>query len=627
MSSLKRAADGAEDTGEDAGAAKRCKEQPRWLRVEELFFKWYAFVCGTVAAHWLNLSYDTFIAAGMLPLYSTARQGRIIISAEVPEDQRGFDGVVFDGDVPVLAQVKDHARPIGPGALGSTCCAILRMRQTNPEVRSLIASTSGFTEELVEMDASLLNAELLHIDYEQMKTALEPPPAPFQLRGIQVEAIAALQAWLTEALRVFVLGMPPGSGKTLAVAHFLLQLAEQLALFDVVIASPTRLLVQQTEAVLRGVLPDATFVTVSSDGTTSPEAIFAGKDDGRPLIISTTFDSAHVVAAAIRLREGRDVVVFVDEAHLYNQQLEELCNSASKMCLVSGTPTGIPLDLLAEEFVEYTVSMERAAAEGLIVSPRMFYPIGADLNDDSVAAKCEFIAVTSLREDNGMRRPLIFAKDKKEGTAFIAALAAEYVTHGIRAAGRVLTGDTTQSEREGLRAWFEGGEGGNEVRFITCVHVPNQGVDFPRCDGVFLTTIANHITALQRICRAVRTYPGKQFCSVLLWMSDANLMDLAQLGLGAAHVRCITATLEATDVAKERVATVKANDQLQVLVAARGNLSYREWSWWRRTETIERLGGCVAVKMGPKARYGLERAASSGAGRPQDFLVAKNGNH
>jgi predicted helicase len=284
----------------------------------------------------------------VITTYPDARQFRIEKSKATPVQQFGFNGAVLRSGSWSGVQVKHHRRSVSPDDLGSFLLSSNDIKATMPDFHSFLVSSSGFTEKVSSV-CTMSNYDCIRVSAGDILNTTPPAPIVQQqtdiycmtsLRPCQQEAINAMVTSFENDCGHFILGLPPGAGKTIVCQLFCLQPVAQ-KYSTIIIASPLRLQVAQTknrfDALLKHCGVDFTSTLVDIDGDTSVGNVCADRIEGSVHYIHTAFTSADKVAQA--MYEGdNNVLVFVDEAHRYTeQQLGCVLELTQDVVLVSGT--------------------------------------------------------------------------------------------------------------------------------------------------------------------------------------------------------------------------------------------------------------------------------------------------
>ncbi|KAG5187317.1 P-loop containing nucleoside triphosphate hydrolase protein [Tribonema minus] len=583
---------------EQSDRASNLRIKPEWQIVEEAAFKSLDhFPAGARrAVHWTNMGFDDFMDAGFITLYDEARQLRIQKLSKAPGDQFGYDGAVlyeaWEG-----AQVKHEREPVGPKSLGAFYSAIIGMRISNPDVRTHLLSTSGFTPRTV-VDSHRLNFTLLSKSSTALLAAAaeQEPKAPVAVAGDDVANSQNLRKWQQDALcsmakafateGPYVLGVVPGAGKTLAC--ILLCLHEVARRFTtVVVASPRRCQVSQTKRRFDAVLDSDgrayTSILFDTDGSTDSDVLSVLEEDGGAdgmCVIHTTYKSAAKVAEALK-EKGEKLLVIYDEAHHYNHsQLGELTSLTKDILLVSGTWRGIPASIMSsDEGRQYIMTITEAIDTGIIVPQRYILPRNVDVDAAGIETQAEFIVTATMRLGYGPRRHLLYSPTIADATEIVRLLEAEFARQSMHMEARIITGTTPAAERDATIKWMSKGDR-NHVRVISSVHVFDDGIDIPAVDCVFIQSVGEHNLYRQRAFRSVRLYAGKEIATVMVWSTPEAMVDLCQDHPGWEQtIHSMAPSLKNVDRAAEKEAVQKA-----ISVIGRGIVGFSEWRWEKMFE-------------------------------------------
>jgi Type III restriction enzyme, res subunit len=258
-----------------------------------------------------------------------------------------------------------------------------------------------------------------------------------------------MESAFTQQLGYFVLGLPPGAGKTLVCILFcMLKVAQKYNV--IIIASPLCVQVAQTkerfDALLTYCGVKFTSTLVDSDGDTSANNVCADRKAGYVHYVHTTYRSAENVAEA--MTEANTVLSFFDEAHRYTaQQLACLLEITQDVVLVSGTWRSIHADVLCnvDEDSKSIMSITEAEQAGIIMPQRFVIPAFVDMDIDVAKLGCEvqaeFIATATMRLDNGPRRLILYSATVADAKLMSTLTVQEFARSGMKAEARVLVND------------------------------------------------------------------------------------------------------------------------------------------------------------------------------------------
>eukprot|EP00611_Tribonema_gayanum_P008080 TRINITY_DN1753_c0_g1_i11.p1 TRINITY_DN1753_c0_g1~~TRINITY_DN1753_c0_g1_i11.p1 ORF type:complete len:565 (+),score=44.67 TRINITY_DN1753_c0_g1_i11:298-1992(+) len=402
-----------------------------WLLVEEAAFKDKSLYGSDVTrvVHWSDMSFDEFMDAGFITLYSEACQLRIRQLAKTPDQQFGFDGAVQSGQVWSSSQVKHLGEPVGTDSLGSFYSALLRMRRTRPHFHAYLVSTSGFTG--VIQDSQMWNFTCVNMSTTNLLLSPEQLAVPLvresedtlhvhNLRKCQIEALGAMtRAFVDNG--TFILGLPPGAGKTLTCILFCAHEAAR-RFTTVVVVSPQKAQVAQTkgrfDTLLTKLRHAYTSTLVDTDGSTNMDHVCSRSSlAGNVHYVHTTYMSAKKVAAALQTHRN-NVLIIIDEAHRYtNTLLGDLMAAADSHILLSGTWCGISPSVIGDGDVaawRYTMTIADAERAGIIVPQRFVLPCKVALDDNRLEMRAEFIATTTMRLTVGPCRHILYSSNVRQ---------------------------------------------------------------------------------------------------------------------------------------------------------------------------------------------------------------------
>lgn len=414
-------------------------------------------------------------------------------------------------------------------------------------------------------------------------------PAPSEIapeqrrpRPHQLEAMACLDEAFTTGRRAQLV-MACGTGKTLVGRWY----AEQLRPAITVVVVPSLNLVAQTLRVWRsaGGWPFEALITCS-DASTADGAGERASDDGqdisplyweslrarvttnaavvatrlaehtpkRPLVIFSTYHSAHVVAEAARAAAVTVDLLVADEAHVltgrprleFRVVLNDNLFQVQRRVFMTATAVSVDTDDAADRgetvdpglsmsdvglfgVVAYRLSFAEAIARGLLVDYRVvvYETPGQNLQPDPIAA----LAAAS---DHGVSSVLSFHSRVANARAFAAAIDGHVLADGRTVVARAVVGVDPNRQRELALALLANARP-NQLVVISSVRCLSAGVDIPAVDGVlFADPKYSDVDVIQSVGRSLRTSPGKQFGLVMIPVCvPAGLDDDTALSTGS----------------------------------------------------------------------------------------------
>ena len=353
-----------------------------------------------------------------------------------------------------------------------------------------------------------------------MTVAFVSKYTPRELRGYQLEAVAAVhEAWGSGTRRPAVV-LPTGTGKSTVIAQIAVD-ARARGLRVAMLAHRGELLHQMADSVL----------AVDPHGP-RPGIVQAGLDESSEAIIAGSFQT--LAGAERRHRIGRRDIILCDEAHhlpaeTYTGVVRDLgafdpdsgvftAGFTATMSRSDGGLGGVWDEVVFERDIRW------ALENGFLVRPHGLTVVlpGLDLSKirtvagdyangelaEAMAASVESTVDAYVRYATG-RSVIVFAA----GVDHADALAEALCFRGVRA--DAVLGSMDTAAREDVYRRFRDGT----LEAMVTVQVLTEGADFPRCDAVVLARpTRSQVLHSQMVGRALRLYPGK---------TDALVIDLA----------------------------------------------------------------------------------------------------
>jgi len=358
----------------------------------------------------------------------------------------------------------------------------------------------------------------------------------FQPRGVQIEALYALEDSRTEGATKGLVQAATGIGKT------------YLAAFDS--AKFNRVLfVAHREEILKQAAASFKNVRHSED-----YGFFYGKqkDIDKSVIFASvaTLGRVEYLKKEFFPKDYFDYIVIDEFHHAVNEQYRRIVNYFKPQFMLGLTATPERLDgkniyEICDYNVPYEISLKEAINKGMLV-PFHYYAI-YDETDYSglhlVKGRYNEKELTQIYKDNAKRYDLIYKYymkyRSKRALGFCCSkqhaeeMAKEFCNRGILSVAVYSNADGQFSEdRDKAIEKLKN----QEVKVIFSVDMFNEGLDIASLDMVmFLRPTESPIVFLQQLGRGLRTYKGKEYLNVLDFIGNYEKAGKIPLLLGKEH--------------------------------------------------------------------------------------------
>lgn len=342
-------------------------------------------------------------------------------------------------------------------------------------------------------------------------------------RDYQIEAYNSLKN-----VSKGILNMPCGTGKTFV--EYMLSLDHKIT----VILTP---LISTTQQAIKHFThyydkDDVNIIEISSEGERDHKKIKLVDKN----IICATYDSCDVVN---KLSLG-DPLIIIDEFHNltekdYNKKSEigKILSKQYKTIFVSATPK------LLKEYdygCEYKLDWSDAIKKKYICEYNFCFPDNDTIKKSIVASKINtkivdksilfdkaYFLLEKVKECK-MKKVIVYLKSIEELTDFIKIMAVVNIFFEIDYAVHEIHYKINKKKREVIMKKFRNDK---KVSIICNVQVLNEGIDVPKCDGVYVTHPNNNrINLVQRISRCNRKDEENvdKVGNVLVWTKSDDKM-------------------------------------------------------------------------------------------------------
>lgn len=331
---------------------------------------------------------------------------------------------------------------------------------------------------------------------------------------------------------VSLLEMPCGCGKGEIYCHY-------ATLFDkIVIVSPLKQHVEQNIKRLKAYLPDHKIITFDSDyyNNMSNINIYNIICSNIRCVIGITYCAyERTVVSFSNMKELKSLII-CDEVHnvtKYENIYRSLFNNFSKVLLASATPNKLNLEFLENKETDiYYLSVGEAIERKNITDYNIYLPLLQDIDDDNIEdnfqntiydtdfkSKVEFMKNTIKKSK--CKKIIVYLSSISECDEFI-----EYCKSNINEDYwyETISCHVDIQERRTILHDFQNND--KIVSILCSIHILDECIDIPKCDGVFLVKI-NHdaeIRIVQRVFRSMRLdseNPNKK-ASIMLWCDDID---------------------------------------------------------------------------------------------------------
>ncbi|MBD5559087.1 MAG: DEAD/DEAH box helicase family protein [Clostridia bacterium] len=350
---------------------------------------------------------------------------------------------------------------------------------------------------------------------------------PFvQPRGVQIEALYALQRSREEGADKALVQVATGVGKT------------YLAAFDSKDYSRVLVVAHRAEILEQAA---RTFSTVRPD---SRIGFFDGtrKEIAADILCASvaTLGADRYLKPDYFAHDHFDYVVIDEFHHAVSGQYRRILDYFKPRFLLGLTATPERLDgrdvyALCDYNVPYELSMQQAINRGALV-PFHYYGIYDETDYLAVRRRGGFYdsrALTEAYEENRKRDELIFQNYQAHGSRqalgfccsvqHAAHMAAAFRERGVRAAAVCSqpAGEYSEDRNAAVQKLRRG-----ELDVIFSVDMFNEGVDLPSLDMVmFLRPTESPTIFMQQLGRGLRTYRGKEYVTVLDFIGNYAWAD------------------------------------------------------------------------------------------------------
>ena len=331
---------------------------------------------------------------------------------------------------------------------------------------------------------------------------------------------------------VSLLEMPCGCGKGEIYCHY-------ATLFDkIVIVSPLKQHVEQNIKRLQKYLPDYKIITFDSDyySNMSNINILDIICSNTKCVIGITYCAYERSIVSFSNMKDLKSLIICDEVHNITKHEDiyrVLFNNFSKVLLASATPNKLNLKFLENKETDiYYLSVGEAIERKNITDYNIYLPLLKDIddkdNEDNLEntiydtgfeSKVEFMKNTI--EKSKCKKIVVYLSSISECDEFI-----EYCKSNINEDYwyETISCHVDIQERRTILHDFQNNK--NAVSILCSIHILDECIDIPKCDGVFLVKI-NHdaeIKIVQRVFRSMRLdseNPEKK-ASIMLWCDDID---------------------------------------------------------------------------------------------------------
>lgn len=370
--------------------------------------------------------------------------------------------------------------------------------------------------------------------YDDLENTETKTEILFQPRGIQIEALYALENSRAEGAVKGLVQAATGVGKT------------YLAAFDSA-NYKTVLFVAHREEILKQAATSFENVRCSKD-----YGFFYGKqkDTDKSVIFASvaTLGRAEYLTNKYFAEDYFDYIVIDEFHHAVNEQYKRIVKYFKPKFMLGLTATPERMDgkniyELCDYNVPYEISLKEAINKGMLV-PFHYYGI-YDETDYSglhiVRGHYDERELTDIYKDNHKRYDLIYKYYRKyhskRALGFCCSrqhaeeMAGEFCKRGIPSAAVYSNADGEFSEErnKAIQQLYR-----QEIRVIFSVDMFNEGLDIAPLDMVmFLRPTESPIVFLQQLGRGLRTYRGKEYLNVLDFIGNYEKAGKAPLLLSA----------------------------------------------------------------------------------------------
>jgi len=316
-----------------------------------------------------------------------------------------------------------------------------------------------------------------------------------------------------------------GLGKTLIAGHVL----KAAQYHRVVCAAPLLISVDQLRERILPFLPAYKEILVDSAyyGTRDTNTIQSALASPEPLIIFTTFQSAHEILAPFLT--GEEYLV-VDEVHnaVNYINIHNLCNRAKNSLYMSAT---IPVELLnvMEYELVFSYNMRQGIDAGYICDYSVHIP--SNMKDNTYETKALFLAKGLLR--TGSKRCIVYLPRCEDCEVFnevFSKVMEEY--HGISNSWcGTIHASISNKDRLLVMDRFTNSPLYN-ICIISSVRILDEAVDIPCCDSEFIANVGENtsdIRTIQRLQRGGRLDPNNpnKRNNLFMWVDEPSTAERA----------------------------------------------------------------------------------------------------